>query len=197
MLNQPDSTLSFANYQSLLAAAHGMVRADFIYVGNDVFHPILIMPDLGVTVAIDDCALTVYRGREVWRSNPPLYAYGFRPDFIGGSTLKLWLMDLFRVPLAWFGRGPNRPDPWMSEHPIWQAKPIAADLLYQPTGVPEWNSLKAINEQGAAWLRAHEDYNGHLVIPTVRGAPITVGPPDLIVASRAAVIDGLRVEILR
>ena len=77
MLNQPDSTLSFANYQSLLAAAHGMVRADFIYVGNDVFHPILIMPDLGVTVAIDDCALTVYRGREVWRSNPPLYAMGF------------------------------------------------------------------------------------------------------------------------
>ncbi|MCE2494880.1 MAG: hypothetical protein J4F40_20225, partial [Alphaproteobacteria bacterium] len=129
----------------------GEVSPGYVYVGSGVFEPTLVMPDCGPEVYVEDWGVTLYRGPQ---AAPELRVYGFTPEIVApGALRKINLMAALGGALAPFGAGPNRPYPFLNEHPYFQARPVTADILFQfDNRRAEWSQAKGLTDAGAKWL---------------------------------------------
>ena len=194
-MQSTDGAVVYRRLEEVEAAAGGILGLAFLYVGNGVFHPAVRTRDLGERVAIRDPELVMYRGARVGLGNPPQYLYGFWPDAVGPAAARRWtLMHLFRLPLGWFGRGPNRLPPWFHEHPFRKARPVRADLAYQAfPRKPKWNRFDPLTPRGFAWLERHRNGNNALAMTRRDGTVVPVKPQDFGEIVALARRDGLTV----
>ena len=140
-------TVYFQDFEHLLFTANELTPS-FTYVGDGFFVAIVAMPDVGKEAVLADCGLTMYRGPGIGSSETVRYAYTFHPDAMRPDTVrKVTWMYWFHWLLGLFGRGPQRPPPWIDEHPIYQIRPQLADILVQTfPRWPQWNRVKPLTE---------------------------------------------------
>ena len=194
-MSQANQTL-YISFDHLLSYAPNM-RAGYVYIGNDNFLPVIIMPDVGEQPLLADSGLLLYRGDEIIGSEPRRYTYTFYPDaWTSGMSRKVNMMSLLRFPLGLLGRGPNRPLPWIDEHPLYKAYPVDADILLQTHQHPKWNRIKPLTEAGLAWVRHRSKFPGSdFTLLGCDGTSVKVPPKDFGMLVHFARDDGLSVWV--
>lgn len=194
-MSQANQTF-YINVDHLLSHARDM-NIGYMYVGDGNFLAVIKMGDVGEQPVLGDSGLLLYRGPAMGRSEPQQYIYTFHSGVLTPAVVrKVSLMHWFSLPLGLLGRGPNRPLPWIDEHPFYRANPVDADILLQTNLHPGWNRIKPLTNNGLTWVRSRSespDSNFTLLRPD--GTSIRVPPKDYGLVVDAANADGLSVWV--